>query len=269
MKYLKNFNNWRIFKKLLLLSSFTLLLGSGPGLSFPRLHKAIDKGDYKKVIKLVKNGHDINDNYYTFFEYAPLHIASSTQRFETKEYEKIVEFLVNQPGININIRDYYNSTPLHYASKYGHSKIVEILLARGADVNARNDYSVNPLIYALGNKHFETVKVFLNYVDIDKTYFGRTLLLIASRNKDFRAVEFLISQKADVNVRDLLGQTALDYAIENKDLEMIKLLIANGASNKDDIPVRFTGYTKTRDIKGLMNVKQLCLESFTKDIYKF
>ena len=40
-------------------------------------------------------------------------------------------------GADINIKDKEYYTSLIYASKYGHTKITEILIANKADVNAR------------------------------------------------------------------------------------------------------------------------------------
>jgi len=41
-------------------------------------------------------------------------------------------------------------TPLHHAAKFGYKKIVELLIANGANVNAKNDNGWTPLDWTEG-----------------------------------------------------------------------------------------------------------------------
>ena len=52
-------------------------------------------------------------------------------------------------------------TPLYFASKYGHSKIVECLLKKGADVNVCDYVNKSPLYVASENGHVEVVNILL------------------------------------------------------------------------------------------------------------
>ncbi|MDE7227532.1 MAG: ankyrin repeat domain-containing protein [Treponemataceae bacterium] len=54
-------------------------------------------------------------------------------------------------------------------------------------------------------------------------------LLTAIQKHEIGIAEALISQGADVNYETLQGNTPLTFAIQANDMEMIKLLLKNGA----------------------------------------
>ena len=66
-----------------------------------------------------------------------------------------------------------------------------------------------------------------NKVEVDETnnYSRQTLLHMASRRGDLRMADFLLKQGADINKRDALKRTPLDYA---KNTRVRNFLIANG-----------------------------------------
>ncbi|MBZ5605363.1 MAG: ankyrin repeat domain-containing protein, partial [Acidobacteriia bacterium] len=59
-----------------------------------------------------------------------------------------------------------------------------------------------------------------------------TRLADAAMQGDRNSVRTLIAQKADVNVAQGDGSTALHWAAYKNDVEMAKMLLAAGASNK-------------------------------------
>ena len=57
----------------------------------------------------------------------------------------------------IFVRDDHGFSPLHWAAKRGHTKIVELLLQRGARVNATNRGDDTPLHLAAAHGHRDIV----------------------------------------------------------------------------------------------------------------
>lgn len=55
------------------------------------------------------------------------------------------------------LRDDHGFSPLHWAAKEGHTKLVELLLSRGARVNATNRGDDTPLHLAAAHGHHDIV----------------------------------------------------------------------------------------------------------------
>ena len=97
-------------------------------------------------------------------------------------------------GADITCQDEeWAGTPLHWAAFKGHSKVVSLLLDKGADVNATNKD-------------------------------GRTALFMAAGFNHRQVVEILLRHKADRGIRDKNGRTALDWDERKKDRAIVKLL---------------------------------------------
>ena len=51
-------------------------------------------------------------------------------------------------GTDVNER-WAGTTPLHHAAQFGRKKIIELLIAQGADVNAKDNFGSTPLDWAV------------------------------------------------------------------------------------------------------------------------
>jgi uncharacterized protein len=105
---------------------------------------------------------------------------------------------VNEGAPSLN-----TETALMRAAANGHSEVVQLLLARGADPNVRHT--------GIGQLQ------------------GRTALLFAVDNQQAEVVALLLDAGADVNVKDALGETALTLALERARLDVARLLVNRGA----------------------------------------
>lgn len=65
----------------------------------------------------------------------------------------------------------------------------------------------------------------LDYVDND----GRSLIFYAIFEGQLNAVELLIRNHVDLNIKDINGWTPLHYAVSENYPEIVKLLLENGA----------------------------------------
>ena len=116
---------------------------------------------------------------------------------------EVVKTLLDQ-GMNPDDFVFIGATPLHVAIERNHTDIVKLLVKRGANVNATNSIGETPLIIAI------------------RSSVGNTLDII----------KFLISNGADVNASGIFGKTALAAAAKHGDAEIVKFLLAKGASTK-------------------------------------
>jgi ankyrin repeat protein len=92
----------------------------------------------------------------------------------------------------------FHGNPLYIASKKGNSKIVTLLVERGANVNACN-------------------------------YYQQTALHSAAYQGGVNMVQLLLDQGGDVHARNQIGETALHFSARRGDLKAIAMLLDRGA----------------------------------------
>lgn len=95
----------------------------------------------------------------------------------------------------VNCRDGHGCTPLHWAAACGQLDTVRLLISMGASVNAKTTDGNTPLLLVLaGRRPIQS-------------------LIMPSRNRSSRKIaKLLITDGADVGIKDSMGLTAADYA---------------------------------------------------------
>lgn len=114
----------------------------------------------------------------------------------------------------INVQDEDNLTPLHYAARYNQLDVLKLLVENHADIQAGDDEGLTPLHYASRFKR-EGKKKVLEAAD-DGTVMQPNGIPSSDTAEDLAAqstaIHFLVDRGADINVRDIYGQTPLHYA---------------------------------------------------------
>ncbi|MGA2865353.1 MAG: ankyrin repeat domain-containing protein [Verrucomicrobiota bacterium] len=138
-------------------------------------------------------------------------------------------------------------TPLHAALREWSTgtteEIVELLLAHQAEVNARNREGETPLHIAVAMVEDEakyTRLLLTHRALVNATNnVGQTPLFIAVYDGRVAAVKALLAERAEVNLRDKAGKTALQYALErqrsvspNQDFRVIAELLRQAGAKE-------------------------------------
>lgn len=157
-----------------------------------------------------------------------IHIAVSQSSLE------VVEMLLMAEEIDINARDMNQASALQEAAEIGHYGIAALLLDHGIDQGIMNDDGELALHWASGNGHGPVCKLLLErgslrYLNATGPTFQNTPLQWAVRRKRHENARLLLEYGADIHV-NLSGRTALHYAAENGDGDMVKLLLEYRAS---------------------------------------
>ena len=128
------------------------------------------------------------------------------------------------------------NTPLYYAALCGFSNLVEELIVKYPEhVNAIGGYYRTPAAAALAGRHFELAQVLhRNGSSVDPQGISKKSLLHAAAHKgDLKMVQVLLDYGLDVNTRDNLGSTPLNFALEYRseviDPRVVRLLLDHGA----------------------------------------
>ena len=151
---------------------------------------------------------------------------------------KIVSLLLDA-GAEINQSSYSGATPLFAASQENHLHVVKELVSRGADMNKAKHSGTSPAYIAAQKGNIDILNFLItNGVDVgQKNYQKFTILHVAATYNHHSIVELLLNEpkikKMIDDTSNIDNDTPLTRAIYfDGDLEMIKLLINNGA-NKD------------------------------------
>jgi ankyrin repeat protein len=144
-----------------------------------------------------------------------------------------VEGLLGGEAAAVNAYSEDGWTPLHMAAFFGHAKVAELLLGRGADATARsrNPNGNTPLHAALAGNHKIVAGLLigggadLNAADAA----GWRPLHMAAFNNNLDSMKQLIAQGADVHGQNREGLTAYALAQQKNHNEAAALLRRYGA----------------------------------------
>ena len=155
----------------------------------------------------------------------------------TNSRNDIVELLL-MAGANVNSEGYdLGKSPLLAAIRKKDPHITKRLLVAGAAVNGRESGSsitttVLPAVVDWG--YYPLIQDIINAgaeIDAPQTIDGKTALFVAVEKKDTSSIKLLIDAGANVNTLGAArtGQTALEAASRNNDLQMVQYLLGLGA----------------------------------------
>jgi ankyrin repeat protein len=126
---------------------------------------------------------------------------------------------------------------VNWLAKEGKHKILSWFIDEQNLNIVDKDFGRQALHWAVYNakisKNHSTLKLLLDYkniyLDLKDAADGRTPLIMAAYFEDLESVRLLINAKADLNVQDSSGSSALMWAVKKQNLHITKLLIAAGA----------------------------------------
>ncbi|KAI4775543.1 hypothetical protein E4T52_09513 [Aureobasidium sp. EXF-3400] len=151
-----------------------------------------------------------------------LHIASFSG------YEKIVQMLLDK-GAEVNAQSLFEGSVLHSASCSGNSKAVQALLHKGADVNAVDWNGDSPLQHAVLMGYIDVVKVLLDScADVNGSR-GQSPLHTAAQTRHTEVLRMLLARGASATARDRSGNTPLHMAAKCGHDQNARLLLNSGA----------------------------------------
>ena len=151
---------------------------------------------------------------------------------QNKDDKKVGKKVVESAQSKTNIDDPEKVKALHEAALEGSTDKVKSLLREGVDFDAADEDGHTALMYAAFNGHTEVVRILLdlgaNTTAID--YAGRTALMYAATGPFPETVKLLIEMKSDPNAVDKEEHfTPLMHAAAEGHLEVVKVLLENGA----------------------------------------
>jgi len=191
-----------------------------------------------------------------------LHVSAESGRLD------VVSALIAK-GADVEALDWFGHTPLHYAAYEGHVDVIKRLLAAGANSQIRDHFGHIPLDRAKIKNNTEAISILctlapsLDDVRMSWKDCGTELteLHMAAKDGDSQAVELLISNRANLESRDVDGKTLLHHAASQGLTEIVTALFNAGADryaldNTWRMPVTYADRNGHSQIADLLRPKR-------------
>ncbi len=191
--------------------------------AYEDLEEALIRSDSGAAIELIKRGIDIN----TVDRQGNSLVTQSIQR----DLPELFDYLL-QRRARINTRNRNGESALSIAAYMGRAKYVQRLVEAGAEINF---FGWPPLSYAAYNGHTAIVEYLIKRgAEIDgTTENGSTALFFAARFGHIDTVRTLLAHQADPTIVNDRGETAVDWALKERNTDIEDLLRkAGGRSGK-------------------------------------
>ena len=132
---------------------------------------------------------------------------------------KAARQLIASPRLQPETRNGADESPLMMAALKGQLDIARQLIAKGADVNKPG---WAPLHYAATGGHLDIMRQLLEahaFIDAESPN-GTTPLMMAARGGHITTCKVLLDGGADVRLKNQLGMTAVDFAMQSNQKEI-------------------------------------------------
>ena len=206
------------FKKSIVFIGFSAFSFLSFGGAYEDFFKAVQFDDVRTVQSLLQRGFDPNTVNPSGHSGLMLAVREPSL--------KVAEVLAGWPQTKVEVRNDKDESPLMLAALKGHLALVKKLVERDADVNKTGWTALH---YAASGGHLQVIDFLLEnsaYIDAESPN-GTTPLMMAAMYGSPESVKLLIQAGADLNVKNMVGMTALDFAVR-ADRQNSKELIETG-----------------------------------------
>ncbi|KAJ1435020.1 RmlC-like jelly roll fold [Sesbania bispinosa] len=165
-------------------------------------------------------------------------------------------------GLDPDIGDSKGKTPLHIAASNGHEECVKVLLKYTCNIHIRDINGDTALWDAIASKHYSIFRILYQLAALSDPHTAGILLCTAAKRNDLTVMNELLKQGLDIDSKDRHGITAIQTAMEEKHVDMVQLLVMNGADVSDVHTHEFSTSTlnemlQKREIGHLITVNEV------------
>jgi len=183
-----------------------------------------------------------------------------------KDFENVKFFITRLRKLDLGVKNKFGENATSLCYKLGYSKIIELLQGNPTfNYHYRDPTNQNTLlIYSVINSIdpnilLENVPELINEVNCN----DENALIIASKINNYKAVEELLKKGININQQDILGNTALHYAVETERPYLTYLLM----TKNPDINLKNKEGKTAKDLANEIGNKKI-LETLNNPSYR-
>ncbi len=140
-----------------------------------------------------------------------------------EQSQKVFDYLLTHPKIQLDQRAKNGDTAIMLAAYLEQKETVQRLIEAGAQVNQAGWTALH---YAAVVGRLDIIEMLIArfaYIDAE-TPNKTTPLMLAARRGEMNVVKYLIAEGADISLKNMLGWTAYDFAVESERRDIAALL---------------------------------------------
>lgn len=203
--------------------------------TLPLHFSSVDAGSPELVRLLLKHKADPNHSLLD-----PPILTAIIRKAQLSDETKTTIFnllLDNVPAVQVDKPDAQGQTALMAAARLQDMAAIQWLLEHGADINAVDLENQHALFWAVIENKYQAVESLLNHREKPRLEQTSSLgiSLIQAARIDIRIFEKLVDAGADLKYEGHAGQTVLNTAVVNEDVDIVKFLLSLGPDRNVDI----------------------------------
>ncbi|KAK7302414.1 hypothetical protein RJT34_13303 [Clitoria ternatea] len=136
-------------------------------------------------------------------------------------------------GLDPDIGDSKGKTPLHIAASNGHEESVKVLLKHTCGIHIRDMDGNTALWDAIASKHYSIFRILFQLAALSDQTTAGDLLCTAAKRNELAVMNDLLKQGLNIDSKDHHGSTAIQIAMAEHHVDMVQLLVMNGADVSD------------------------------------